>query len=488
MHGKEFVIQSFLFEQKGPKRFVFHSLIKEAVYFMKIFPRTAKLDESMLFSSEALRRLIVPLILEQLLAVTIGIADSVMVASVGEAAVSGISLVDSINILLINVFAALATGGAVVTAQYLGRKEPDMAGKAAKQLLYTVLAISIVIAAFSLVFRNILLAVIYPGIALDVTGYARTYFLITALSFPFLSVYNGSAALMRTIGNSQVSLNTSLLMNAVNIGGNALLIYVFHMGVAGAAIATLASRIMGAVIMLVILKKPHALLRVPSLMKFEWDGAMVKRILHVGVPNGLENSLFQVGKILIQSLVATLGTIAIAANAVASNLSGFLTIPGSAVGLAMITIVGRCVGAKEYKQARQYVFRLMRMTYLSMLVLTGIILLLCPFIISVYQLSTETGELASQLIFVYSFVCIVLWPTSFSLPNALRAAGDARYTMVVSGLSMLLFRIAFSFLLVLQFHMGVMGIWIAMMIDWLTRSAAFVGRYLSGRWEHKNFL
>jgi Na+-driven multidrug efflux pump len=223
-------------------------------------------------------------------------------------------------------------------------------------------------------------------------------------------------------------------------------------------------------------------------MKLEWDGALVKRILHVGVPNGLENSLFQVGKILIQSLVATLGTVAIAANAVASNLSGFLTIPGSAVGLAMITIVGRCVGAKEFRQARQYVFRLMRMTYSSMLVLAGIILLLCPFIISVYQLSAETASLASQLIFVYSFVCIVLWPTSFSLPNALRAAGDARYTMVVSGLSMLLFRIAFSYLLVIHFHMGVMGIWIAMMIDWLTRSAAFVGRYLSGRWEQKNFL
>ena len=319
-------------------------------------------------------------------------------------------------------------------------------------------------------------------------NYAQIYFLITALSFPFLSIYNGSAALMRTIGNSQVSLNTSLLMNAVNIGGNALLIYVFRMGVAGAAIATLASRIIGAVIMLAVLKKPHALLKVPSLMKLEWDKAMVKRILHVGVPSGLENSLFQIGKILIQSLVATLGTVAIAANAVASNLSGFLTIPGAAVGLAMITVVGRCVGAKEYKQARLYVFRLMRMTYLSMLILTGILLLLCPFIISVYQLSSDTAALASQLIFVYSFVCILLWPTSFSLPNALRAAGDARYTMTVSALSMLLFRIAFSFLLVLHFHMGVMGIWIAMMIDWLTRSAAFVGRYLSGRWEHMSFL
>jgi putative MATE family efflux protein len=455
---------------------------------MKIFSRSTKLDGSMLFSSEALRRLIIPLILEQFLASTIGVADSIMVASVGEAAVSGISLVDSINILLINVFAALATGGAVVTAQYLGRKEPEMAGQAAKQLLYTVLAISIVITVFSLIFRNFLLAFIYPGIAPDVTVYAQVYFLITALSFPFLSIYNGSAALMRSIGNSQVSLNTSLLMNAVNIGGNALLIYVFHMGVAGAAIATLASRIMCAVIMLVILKKPHDLLHVPSLRKLEWNGAMIKRILHVGVPNGLENSLFQVGKILIQSLVATLGTIAIAANAVASNLAGFLTIPGSAVGLAMITVVGRCVGAKEFKQARQYVFRLMRMTYLSMLVLTGILLLLRPYIISIYHLSAETANLTSQLIYIYSLVCILLWPTSFSLPNALRAAGDARFTMVVSALSMLLFRMAFSYLLVLQFHMGVLGIWIAMMIDWLTRSAAFVVRYLSGRWERKNFL
>ncbi len=277
-------------------------------------------------------------------------------------------------------------------------------------------------------------------------------------------------------------------MNAVNICGNALLIFVFHLGVAGAAIATLVSRIMGAVIMLVILKEPHPMLHIPSLRKPQWDGAMVKRILHVGVPNGLENGMFQVGKILIQSLVATLGTTAIAANAVASNLSGFLTIPGSAVSLAMITVVGRCVGAKEFKQARRYVFRLMNITYLSMLLLSGAILLLCPYIIGAYQLSPETAALASQLILVYSIVCLFLWPTSFVLPNALRAAGDANFTMLVSSLSMLLFRIAFSYLLVIQFRMGLLGVWLAMMIDWLTRSIAFVWRYLSGRWEQKNFL
>ena len=455
---------------------------------MKIYRKTTAHDNSMLFSADELKRLIVPLILEQFLAVTIGVADTVMVASVGEAAVSGISLVDSINILLINVFAALARGGAVVTAQYLGRKEPDKAGQAAKQLLYTVLVISLLIMVLSLVFQKFLLRTIFPGVAPDVMGHAQVYFFITALSFPFLSIYNGSAALMRAIGNSQASLNTSLLMNAVNIGGNALLIYVFHLGVKGAATATLVSRIMGAVIILILLKEPHPMLRIPSLRKLQWDGAMVKRILHVGVPNGLENGMFQVGKILIQSLVATLGTVAIAANAVASNLAGFQTIPGSAMSLAMITVVGRCVGAKEYKQARKYVRLLMSISYLSMLVLIGVILLLSPYIIGAYQLSPEAGQLASQLLLVYSFVCLVLWPTSFSLPNALRAAGDARFTMLVSGLSMLLFRIAFSYLLVLHFHMGVMGIWIAMMIDWLTRSAAFVWRYISGRWEHKNFL
>ncbi len=456
---------------------------------MRLFSSDRADGRSMLFSGEELRRLMLPLLLEQMLVVVMSIVNSMMVSSVGEAAVSAISLVDSINILLINVFAALATGGAVVTAQYLGRRESDMAGKAAKQLLYVMLAVSMLISGLSLVFYRGLLAAVFPGVETAVMDYSRTYFLIILFSFPFLSVFNGGSALLRAVGNSKASLNTTLLINLFNVAGNALLIYIFRLGVAGAAISALAARIMGSVIMLHLLKDPHhPLLRIPSLRKFEWDGTMVKRILGIGIPNGLENSLFQLGKILLQSLVSSLGGAAIAANAVASNLSGFQTIPGSAVSLALITVVGRCAGAGEYGQAKHYVKKLMGFSYMTMALLVGVILLACPYVIQSYELSPETAGIVRQLILVYTIVCAFFWSASFALPNALRAAGDVRFTMIVSALSMLIFRIGFSYLLVQSFGMGVMGVWIAMMIDWFARSTAFFARYKSGRWERRKVL
>ncbi len=456
---------------------------------MRLFAGRRNDDHSMLFSGEELRRLMLPLLLEQLLVVAMSIINSVMVSSVGEAAVSAISLVDSINILLINVFAALATGGAVVTAQYLGRREFDMAGRAAKQLLYVMLAVSLLISVLSLFFYRGLLTAVFPGVETAVMEYSQTYFFIILFSFPFLSIFNGGSALLRAVGNSKASLNTTLMINLFNVAGNALLIYVFRLGVEGAAIAALVSRIIGSAIMLRLLKDPHhPLLRIPSLLKLEWEGQMVKRILGIGIPNGLENSLFQLGKILLQSLVSSLGGVAIAANAVASNLAGFQTIPGSAVSLALITVVGRCAGAGEWGQARQYVKKLMGFSYLTMTLLVGVILLACPSVIQSYGLSPETAESVGQLILVYTIVCAFFWSSSFALPNALRAAGDVKFTMVVSGLSMLLFRIGFSYLLVQGFHMGLMGVWIAMMIDWLARSAAFYVRYRSGRWEGRNVL
>ncbi len=454
----------------------------------RIFRKQNVEDPSQLFTDGDLRRLMVPLLMEQLLIVVMSIINTRMVAFVGEAAVSAISLVDSINILLINVFAALATGGAVVAAQYLGRRDHNMAGKAAKQLIYVMLLVSLLISAVSLIFYKSLLMLVFPNVSAEIMDYCITYFVIIALSFPFLSVFNGGSALLRASGNSKASLNTTLLINMINVSGNALFIYVFRLGIEGAALAALFARITGAVIMLVLLKDPHQVLRIPALLKFQWDGAMVKRILGIGIPNGLENSMFQLGKILLQRLISSIGSVAIAANAIAGTLSGFQTIPGAAAGLAMITVIGRCAGAKEYGQARRYVKKLMGFSYLIMTLLVGVILLICPGIIQSYGLRKETAELAWQLMIVYTIVCAVIWPSSFSLPNALRAAGDVRFTMVVSGLSMLIFRIGFSYLLVLKFDMGVMGVWVAMMIDWLARSTAFYWRYRTGVWEKRTVL
>lgn len=442
----------------------------------------------MLFSREDLKRLIMPLVLEQILAVTIGMADTVMVAGVGEAAVSGVSLVDAINVLLINVFSALATGGAVLASQYLGRQDRENAGGAAKQLLYTVLAASLAIMGLCLALRDWLLDTIFGHIEADVMTNAQVYFFLSALSYPFLAVYNGSAALLRAMGNAKASFKTSMIINAVNVSGNALFIYGFGWGVMGAALATLIARMTGSVVMTLTLKNPHNLIPLPSLLKFQWRWDMVRGILRVGVPTGLENSFFQLGKLLLQRLISSFGTVGLAANAVANTLSTLQVIPGSAMGLAMITVVGRCAGAREYAQARAYVKRLMRLTYGAMICLNIPLLLLTPAILPAFALSGPTADLAYRLILTHALGSMVTWPASFTLPNALRAANDARFTMIVSSLSMAIFRIAFSYLLALGLRMGVLGVWVAMEIDWVFRTAAFVWRFHSGKWESKTLI
>ncbi len=442
----------------------------------------------MMFSRKQLTRLIIPLVIEQVLAVTIGMADTMMVASVGEAAVSGISLVDSINILLINVFSALATGGAVVASQYLGRREENNARIAAKQLVYATLALSAGIMILSLVTRNGLLRLIFGQISDDVMQNAQIYFLLSALSYPFLAVYNSGAALFRSMGNSKISMYTSALMNLVNVVGNAILIFGAHMGVAGAATATLVSRILGAVIMMLLLRNRELPIYIERMFHPEIHMGMIKNILRIGVPNGLENGMFQVGKILVQGLIATFGTAAIAANAVANNLACMAIIPGSAIGLAMITVVGQCVGANDFEQAKRYTVRLTGLTYLCMAALNLLILISSTFLIGIYQLSPETSRMAIELIVFHCFACAVIWPAAFTIPNGLRAANDVRFTMLTSIFSMWIFRIGFSYILGQWLNMGVLGVWVAMSIDWVFRAILFVVRLYRGKWMYRQIL
>lgn len=441
-----------------------------------------------MFSRKQLARLIIPLVIEQVLAVTIGMADTMMVASVGEAAVSGISLVDSINILLINVFSALATGGAVVASQYLGRREEKNARIAAKQLVYATLALSAGIMILSLVTRNGLLRLIFGQISDDVMQNAQIYFLLSALSYPFLAVYNSGAALFRSMGNSKVSMYTSALMNLVNVVGNAILIFGAHMGVAGAATATLVSRILGAVIMMLLLRNRELPIYIERMFHPEIHMGMIKNILRIGVPNGLENGMFQVGKILVQGLIATFGTAAIAANAVANNLACMAIIPGSAIGLAMITVVGQCVGANDFEQAKRYTLKLTGLTYVCMAALNLLILLSSSFLIGIYQLSPDTSRMAIELIVFHCFACAAIWPAAFTIPNGLRAANDVRFTMLTSIFSMWIFRIGFSYILGQWLNMGVLGVWVAMSIDWVFRAILFVVRLCRGKWMYRQIL
>ncbi|WP_178725220.1 MATE family efflux transporter [Clostridia bacterium] len=441
-----------------------------------------------MFTAKDLRKLILPLIVEQFLAVTIGMADTIMVASTGEAAMSSVSLVDAINILLINIFSALATGGAIVASQYLGREDNKRANVAAKQLLLVTTAMSVFIMAVCLIGRNPILDLIFGKIEPEVMDNCRVYFFWSALSYPFLAVYNAGAALYRSMGNSKVSMLTSTLMNAINIAGNALLIFGFHMGVAGAAIASLFARMVGAVLITCLLRfKPHVI-QLEAVFKLDFQPEMIKNILKFGVPTGLENGMFQIGRLMTQGLVATFGLTATTANAIGMSLSAFPQIPGTAIGLAMVTVVGQCIGARRQEEAKRYTLKLTGLAYLAMGALNLVMLALLPVVIGIYNPSPATAALARELM-LYCIACtILLWPASFVLPNGLRAAGDVRFTMTVSIVSMWVFRIGFSYLLAKGLQMGVLGVWIAMTIDWAFRILCFAIRFFRGKWMNKQLI
>ena len=434
------------------------------------------------FSNQDLWRLIVPLVIEQLLAIAVGLCDSIMVSQVGEAAISAVSLVDTVNVLLINAFSALATGGAVIVGQYLGRRELQKAGHSGAQLLLFMGEVSLLVMAVFYLAKGFVLGVVFGSIEPDVAAYADTYYMIVQASIPVLALYSAGAALFRVMGNSKISMYVSLLMNLINVVGNAVLIFGFRMGVEGVAIPTLVSRAVAAAVVLVLLYRPNLPLQVER-VTWKHDPYVVKNILRFGVPNGLESSMFQLGKILLLSTVSVLGTAAVAANAVGNMVATFQCVPGLALGLAMVTVVSRCVGAGDYEKARFYTKKLLKYTYVTMGIAVAISLVCLPLILNLYNVSAEAEECAGQLVWLHGVLGVIFWPLSFTLPQALRAAGDTRFTMVSATVSMWTLRVGFGILLGRYWGFGVLGVWIAMCVDWLLRVALFVIRFRGHKGE-----
>ena len=448
--------------------------------------QTQALDRSnLLFSRDALIRLIVPLIIEQLLLMTVGMADTVMVTTAGEATVSGVSLVDNINTLIIQIFSALSTGGAVVVAQYLGRQETHSAKTAAKQLLYVMTGISAVLMILALIFRQHILSLIFGQVEPAVMDSALVYFLLTAAAYPFMGIYNAGAALFRAMGNSKVSMINSFIINVINILVNAILIFGFGMGAAGAGIGTLVSRIAAAVIIMVMLRHPGLTVQVDDIFHFEFNGSMIRRILFIGIPTGMENGMFQAGKLMVLNLITTFGTSAVAANAIANSISGVINVPGSAMGLAIITVIGRCIGAGDTRQAVHYTKLLVGCSYLSMLIMGSALFFSADFLVTLFNLSPEAMAMASQVLKLCAIANMLFWPMAFTLPNSLRAAGDAVFTMVVSLTTMFVCRVALSYVFACAWglNLGLLGVWLAMIADWVVRAAFFLFRYWRGRWK-----
>lgn len=450
-----------------------------------------KETQPVMFDRKKLLKLIIPVVIEQSLSVSVGMADSIMVSSAGEEAISGIGLVNQINVLMVMLFAALASGGSVVVAQFLGNGDKKKACIGAEQQLLACLTSSTFMMCFALLFNRQILHFVFGSVSDGIMQNAVTYFGIIVISFPFLATYNAGAALFRVMNNAHISMFLSLIMNVINVILNYVFIFHLKIGVAGVAYATLISRIVVALVLLIKLRDARLPVHINPYFRFKFNGMMMRNVLKIGIPQALENSMFQVGKLCTQNLISTFSTAAIAANTTAANIELLADIPGSAMGMALVTIVGQCVGAGQYNQARSYTRRLLKFTYGFLIVLNLIIISLSGVIPTWYHLSEDGTHYAIQLIVYHSICCMAIWPLAFSIASVLRSAGDARYTMTVSICSMWIFRIGCAYLIASNIHgfglnLGVLGVWIAMTIDWAVRALFNIIRFSGHKWETKS--
>ena len=435
-----------------------------------------------IFSTSDLLKLFLPLVIEQLLEFLVGLTNSIMVASVGEAAVSGVSLVEFIMALLISLFSALSAGGSVIAGQYLGKRDEVNARAAVNQLVWCVGAVAIGIMILTYFLKSFILDTIFGQISDDVRTQADTYLTIVALSIPFLGLYGVGAAIFRTMGNSRLPMLISLLMGVMTVIGNIFALYVFEMGTLGVAISTLVSRSTATLLLISLAMDPKLPLRITRTVKHRFQWSMIKRILGIGLPYGLENTLFYLGRIVVLGLVATFGTAAIAANAVAGTIVLFEVLPGIAIGLGMTVVIARCVGAGDYAQARYYTKKIMMSIFISHILINGLVLSALPWILDIYNLSKEATSLTTQIVWWHGAFSILIWPFAYTLPVTFRASGDVKYPMYVGILSMFFCRIAFAYLLGVYFEMGVFGTWVAMFVDWIVKAILFAWRYMNTQW------
>ncbi len=432
-----------------------------------------------------LKKLILPLFMEQLLAVTVGFADTLMVSTAGEAAVSGVALVDTINLLVIQVMAAFASGGIVVISQYIGEKNDSNARNACRHLEILINTFSIFVMGIFLVFGHPILKTLFGKIEDDVMSAAYIYMLITSVSFVFWGIYSSGAAILRCQENTKTSMKVSVFMNLLNVALNAIFVFGFKMGVMGVAIATLISRAAAGTIMKYIIVSSKNNLRTWGDKSLKLSSSMMRRILGMGVPSGIENGMFHVGKLVLTSVIATLGTTAIAANSIAYQIIEFPNIPGNTIGLALVVIVGQDIGAGFKEKAVSDTKYLIKFAYICDWICKIALFFLAPVIVSAFNLSSDAVSIAVLVLRCFSIASLPIWPLSFTMPSALRGAGDVRYSMIASIISMWIGRVLVSYILITVFNLGILGVWIGMFVDWYGRGISYLIRFKSSKWLNK---
>ena len=437
---------------------------------------------NLLFPRRALWMLLIPLIIEQMLNSLMGMVDTLMVSRVGQEAISAVSLVDSINNLVLQVFAAMAAGAAIICSQYLGRKDEKGCNEAARQIVLTVVVISSVIMIIGVGFRKPLLRLIFGSVEEAVMTNAQMYFLITALSYPFIALFQAGAAFYRACGNSKFTMKTALIANVANIVGNTLFIFILQMGAAGAAVSTLISRALCAFVVFYGLRKPGYAIQLKNYFSIRPDFKLIVKILAIGVPSGIENGMFQFGKLAIQSTVSSLGTAAIAAQAMTiifENVNGMAAV---GIGIGLMTVVGQSIGAGRQEEAKYYIVKLSLYAEVAMIISCILVYLAARPVTILAGMSAESTAMCMQMILAITIVKPILWVPSFTPPNGLRAAGDVRFSMITATLTMWLCRVALSIFLMRVVKTGPIGVWYGMFADWGVRGVIFTIRFVRGKW------
>ena len=441
-----------------------------------------KTPEGYLYTNRALLALFIPLLIEYSLEFLVGFADSVMVASLGEAAISGVSLVDFLVQLLIFSFSALGTGGAVVAGQYLGNKQFKEAQNSATQLIWFSSILSVVLMVIVIILRNVLIGVLFGHIEADVWANADVYLYFMALSIPFLAIYNAGAAIFRTTNNAALPMQILFICDILNVIGNAICIYYLGWDVRGVAIPTVIARALAAILIVYFIVDEDYKLHIKKTLKHKFDLDILRKVLQVGIPYGVENGLFQLGRVLVLSIVSTFGTMAIAANSVGYAIGIFSVLPGFAINLGLTAVISRCVGANDYDQARYYNRKCLILVFVCHIIVNAVIFASLPFILNVYSLSAQTARMTSEMVIWHGIFAIIIWPLAFTLPSTFRGAGDSKSVMYISLIVMFTCRIALSYVIADWMGIGVFGTWIAMFIDWYVRAAIYVYRYFSNKW------
>lgn len=449
---------------------------------IKLYDRTKVEKDNLLFSGKALWVLLLPVVVEQLLNSLMGMIDTMMVSNVGSAAISAVSLVDSINTLVIQVFAAMATGATIICSQYIGRGDKEGSNRAARQIFLTVVVISVALMAFCLLFREPLLQLVFGDVEAAVMKDSLIYFLITAMSYPFIALFSAGSAFYRASGDSKYPMKISVISNVVNIVGNAVFIFGFGMGVAGAALSTLASRVVCTVVIFYKLSKPGQTIVLNHYFSIRPDFPLIGKILAVGIPSGIENGMFQFGKLAIQSTVSTLGTTAIAAQAMTIIFENLNGMAGIGIGIGLMTVVGQAIGAGRKEEAKYYIVKLSVYAEIAVTVSCLFVFAISKPVMWMAGMEQESAALCFQMMIAITIVKPLVWVLSFIPSYGMRAAGDVRFSMIAATCTMWFCRVALALFCMRFLGVGPMGVWIGMFADWAIRGLIFGVRYFSGKW------